>query len=68
MNLIKVLIILGLIVSSNLAVLRDQDKVQENVQDNYNSENSQGLATDKDDEVSLLSSDDDEGKIIFYKL
>ena len=51
-----------------MAVLRDQDKVQENVQDNYNSENSQGLATDKDDEVSLLSSDDDEGKIIFYKL
>ena len=59
---------MGLIFSSNLAVLRDQDKVQENVQDNYNSENSQGLATDKDDEVSLLSSDDDEGKIIFYKL
>ena len=66
--MIKVLIILGLIFSSNLAVLRDQDKVQENVQDNYNSENSQGLATDKDDEISLLSSDDDEGKIIFYKL
>ena len=59
MNLIKFFyIILGLIFSSTLAVSRDQDKVQENVQEN----------SDEDDEVSLISSDDDEGNIINYKL
>ena len=35
---------------------RDEDNVQENVQD-----------SDKDDEISLISSDDEEGNII-YKL
>ena len=58
MNLIKVIVILGLIFSSTLAVSRDQDKVQENVQEN----------SDEDDEVSLISSDDEEGNIYYYNL
>ena len=58
---IRRLLLLLLLVHSIIGS-RDQENVQEKVQDNYDSKNS-----NEDDEISLISSDDEEGNII-YKL
>ena len=54
MDIRRLLLILLLVYS--IIGSRDDDNVQENVQD-----------SDEDDEVSLISSDDYEGNIIIYK-